>query len=408
MRSSRVRAWYAWSASNAWRAEISSLDWRERAGTGLAGLYGEYGLALLDPRRKVSEAGRARQAFDALQAYQARTLEERMQGAGLSGRAMFRRITADSLRRTVLRTDETLLDLVATPDTTFAFVVTRSALTARLLPGTRRLEPLFADWRAAVLQGASPSVAEAGLRRLSGELMGPLSTVLKPARRIVVTGGGELVLWPIAALTLPGEDAPLDASREVVGAPSATLFALLRARSRSGTGDLLAMSRTTDAAGRALPGAEREVDQLDRAYARVVARVNRGESTVPELTRNLARFDALHFAAHADAVEGSPWRSGFLLGKGTGDEAYLRAASVARMKLNARLAVLSGCQSAGADALAGEGAIGLSAGFLCAGTTTVIATLWPVEDRTAERYMAAFYAALAEGRTAAGLVTVSG
>jgi CHAT domain-containing protein len=272
---------------------------------------------------------------------------------------------------------------------------------ARLLPGSRRLESLFADWRDAALRGASPEVAEAGLRRLSTELLVPIAAALRPAQRIVVTGGGGLVLWPMAALTLPGEEQTLDASREVVAAPSASLFALLRARSRSGTGDLLAMSRTTDAAGRALPGAEREVEQLDRAYARVVARVNRGGSTVPELTRDLARFDALHFAAHADAVVGSPWRSGFLLGKGNGDEAYLRAASVARMKLKARLAVLSGCQSAGADALAGEGAIGLSAGFLCAGTTTVIATLWPVDDRTAERYMAAFYAALAGGRTAA-------
>jgi CHAT domain-containing protein len=71
------------------------------------------------------------------------------------------------------------------------------------------------------------------------------------------------------------------------------------------------------------------------------------------------------------------------------------------MKLKARLAVLSGCQSAGATALAGAGALGLGAGFLCAGTTTVIATLWPVEDRTAERYMEAFYTALAEGKSAA-------
>ena len=71
------------------------------------------------------------------------------------------------------------------------------------------------------------------------------------------------------------------------------------------------------------------------------------------------------------------------------------------MKLKARLAVLSGCQSAGAATLAGEGALGLTSGFLCAGTTTVVATLWPVEDRTAELYMGAFYASLATGQDAA-------
>src|SRR5262249_11921285 len=85
--------------------------------------------------------------------------------------------------------------------------------------------------------------------------------------------------------------------------------------------------------------------------------------------------------------------------RGTGDDAYFRASNVARLKLRARLAVLSGCQSAGATALAGEGALGLSSGFLTAGTRTVVATLWPVEDRSAERYMRAFYGALAAGRS---------
>jgi CHAT domain-containing protein len=366
-------------------------------------MFSELGLACLDPRRGVPEPRRAQQAFDALQAFQARTLEERMQGVGLAARAMTRRVTADSLRGAVLRADEALLDLVATPETTFAFVITRGAVTAHLLPGTRRLDPLFADWRDALLGGAGDGVANAGLARLSGELLTPLADALRPARRIIVTGGGALTLWPFAALTLPGENGPLDATREIVAAPSATLFALLRGRAarRAAPGDLLAVSRTTDAAGRDLPGAERELAQLDHAYAHIVVRRNRGERTVPELTADLPRFDALHFAAHTDAVAGSPWRSGFLLGRGTGDDAYLRASTVARMKLRARLAVLSGCQSAGATALAGEGALGLTAGFLCAGTTTVIATLWPVEDRTAEQYMGAFYGALAEGQSAA-------
>ena len=386
-----------------WRAEISDLEWRERAGSGLSGMFAELGLACLDPRRGVPEARRAQQAFDALQTFQARTLEERMQGLGLAARAMTRRVTADSLRRAVLRPDEALLDLVATPETTFAFVVTRGAVVARLLPGTRRLDPLFADWRGGMLGGAAAGVADAGLARLSAELLAPVADALRPARRIVVTGGGPLAMWPFAALTLPGEGVPLDATREVTAAPSATLLTLLRGRATRapGAGDLLALSRTTDAAGRDLPGAEREIADLGRGYTRVVVRRNRGERTVPELIVDLPRFDALHFAAHAEAEAGSPWRSGFLLGRGTEDDAYLRASTVARMKLKARLAVLSGCQSAGATTLAGEGALGLTSGFLCAGTTTVIATLWPVEDRTAEQYMVAFYGALADGQDAA-------
>jgi tetratricopeptide (TPR) repeat protein len=383
-----------------WRAKISSLEWRERAGSGLSGLFAEYGLALLDPRRRTPEPARARQAFDALQVFQARTLEERMHGAGLAGRSMAARVTADSLRHGVLQPGEALLDYVSTPDTTFAFVVTRAGIVARLLPGATRLDALYRDWRDVMLGGADTRTVEQGLRRLSAELLAPIAASLAQAQRVIVSGGGSIALWPVGALTLPGESGPIGERREIASAPSATLFALLRARGPKapGEGRMLALCRTTDAAGNDLPGAERELALLDRTYANVVVRRN---PSVSEVTTGMGGYDALHFAAHAEASAATPWRSGFLLGKGTGDDAYLRASSVARLKLKARLAVLSGCQSAGATALAGEGALGLSSGFLSAGTTTVIATLWPVDDRSAELYMAAFYTSLAAGRPVA-------
>jgi len=403
-----ARAARAWER---WRAKISDLEWRERAGSGLAGMFTEYGLALLDPRRRAPEALRAQQAFDALQAFQARTLEERMHGAGLAGRAMDTRVSADSLRRAVLVRGECVLDLVATPDTTFAFVVTRGGVAARLLPGTRRLDALYRDWRDAMLAGAAAPVVEGGLARLSAELLGPLAPLLRESRRVVVSGGGPLALWPLGALTLTGEPGPMGERRDLACVPSATLFAQSRARGEATSAAaprLLALSRTTDAAGRALPGAERELTMLDRAYERVTVRENKGDRVLSDLTFDLAGYDALHFAAHAEAAPGTPWRSGFLLGRGAGDDAYFRASSVARLRLKARLAVLSGCQSAGATALAGEGALGLSAGFLSAGTRTVVATLWPVDDGAAEQYMDAFYARLSAGRNVAAAAREAG
>jgi CHAT domain-containing protein len=326
-----------------------------------------------------------------------------MHGAGLAGRAMAARVSADSLSRAVLGPGEALLDWVATPETTFAFVVTRGGVTARTLPGTVRLDALHRDWRDAMLAGAESPVVEDGLARLSTEALAPLAPALRGAHRVIVTGGGALALWPWGALTLPGEAAPLGERREVACVPSASLFATLRARGNAAgaTPRLLAVSRTTDAEGRALPGAVREMDMLGRDFAHVTVRENRGDRPLRELTADLAGFDALHFAAHVEADPGTPWRSGLLLGSGTGDGAYFRASNVARLKLRARLVVLSGCQSAGATAVAGEGAIGLSTGFLSAGTRTVVATLWPVADRDAERYMSAFYDGLAGGRTVA-------
>ena len=389
-----------------WRGEISDLEWRERSGSGLADLFSEYGLALLDPRRGGTPARRAREAFDALQVFQARTLEERMHGSGLAGAAMRARVAADSLRRGVLRDGELLVDVVTSPDTSLAFLVTRGGIAVCGLPGADRLARLGADWRDATLAGADAAVVAAGLQRLSNVLLAPMADAVRGSRAVIVSGGGPLALWPIAALTVPGESAPLGAAREISSVPSATLLAVLRARrDASPAGPLLAVGRTTDAAGRDLPGAALELRSLGTRYAGAVVRVHRGERSVPDLTRDLARWNVLHFAAETEVRPGNPWRSGMLLGRGTGDEAFLRASRVAGMKLGARLAVLSGCQSAGATTLEGEGAIGLAGAFLCAGTSSVVATLWPVEDQVAQRFTDAFYSQLAAGRTVAAAVS---
>jgi len=387
-----------------WRAGISDLEWRERSGAGLAELFSEYGLALLAPGRGSTASRRAREAFDALQAFQARTLEERMHGAGLAGAAMRARVSSDSLRRGVLRDGELLVDAVSSPETTLVFLVTRAGVAVTGLPGSDRLAAIYGDWRDAALSGADDAMVAAGLRRLSEVLLGPLSESLRGSRRVIVSGGGPLALWPIAALTPSGEKAPLGETREIFSVPSATLLAALRARGAAASGgSLLAVGRTVDAGGRELPGAERELRALGARYAGAVVRVHRGDRTVAELTGDLGRWNVLHFAAETETRPGNPWRSGLLIGRGNGDEAFLRASRVAGMKLGARLAVLSGCQSAGAT-LPGEGAVGLAGAFLCAGTSSVVATLWPVEDRVAERFTEAFYAHLAQGRTVAAAV----
>ena len=71
------------------------------------------------------------------------------------------------------------------------------------------------------------------------------------------------------------------------------------------------------------------------------------------------------------------------------------------MQLPARLAVLSSCRSGGGRILSGEGVQGLCGAFLSAGVRAVVATLWPVDDRTTSRLMELFYSELAGGKTVA-------
>jgi CHAT domain-containing protein len=73
------------------------------------------------------------------------------------------------------------------------------------------------------------------------------------------------------------------------------------------------------------------------------------------------------------------------------------------VRVDARLVVLSACQSGQFDILrAPDEVMGLPAGFLRAGSAAVVATLWPVDDEATALLMARFYEVLRERSDEAG------
>ncbi|MFO0820718.1 MAG: CHAT domain-containing tetratricopeptide repeat protein [Pirellulales bacterium] len=81
------------------------------------------------------------------------------------------------------------------------------------------------------------------------------------------------------------------------------------------------------------------------------------------------------------------------------DDGILRAIEVAQMDLGAaELVVLSACETALGEAVAGEGLLGLQRAFQVAGARTVVASLWKVDDSATELLMERFYLNLWEKR----------
>jgi hypothetical protein len=146
-----------------------------------------------------------------------------------------------------------------------------------------------------------------------------------------------------------------------------------------------------------LVGAELEVRQLGTRYRDVAVRVI-DEGVPPLAIEDLKGFASLHFATHVRTNDESPWQSAIQIYP-PDDPANLRASEIAEVRLDAKLAVLSSCNSAGGRVLSGEGVLGLSSAFIGAGVPAVLATLWAVEDRATERFVDHFYSSLAEGAT---------
>ncbi|MEM7035969.1 MAG: CHAT domain-containing protein, partial [Bacteroidota bacterium] len=75
----------------------------------------------------------------------------------------------------------------------------------------------------------------------------------------------------------------------------------------------------------------------------------------------------------------------------------LRAEELQHVPLKADLVVLSACET-GVGAIApGEGTLSLARSFLASGASTVVSTLWKVDDQSSAELMQTFYREIAAG-----------
>jgi len=105
----------------------------------------------------------------------------------------------------------------------------------------------------------------------------------------------------------------------------------------------------------------------------------------------------IHFATHTILNSERPDLSGIVLSlvdeSGNPLDGFLRLHEIYNLKLNSNLVVLSSCNSAfgGGDDM---NFVGLTTGFMYAGTPRVVASLWSVDDRATAELMKRFYKAM--------------
>ena len=101
--------------------------------------------------------------------------------------------------------------------------------------------------------------------------------------------------------------------------------------------------------------------------------------------------DILHFATHAELNEDDPLSSAVLLAKEGKEDGRLEVREIFGMDLKANLVVLSGCDTALGKLSTGDELVGLTRAFIYAGTPSVVASLWSVDDSSTAQLMASFY-----------------
>jgi CHAT domain-containing protein len=126
----------------------------------------------------------------------------------------------------------------------------------------------------------------------------------------------------------------------------------------------------------------RHVDIIDHAAAKTSAIKDKSDR----------QFAILHFSTHAGARDSQLAEIQFI-------DTSLNQQEIAQLKLHASLVVLSACETATGRFQKGEGVMGLARSFIMAGSNSVVATLWQVNDQTTAGIIAAFYNYLADGET---------
>ena len=119
---------------------------------------------------------------------------------------------------------------------------------------------------------------------------------------------------------------------------------------------------------------------------------------------DLTQYSILHFATHAVMGDQVKWinQPALILSPdltGEPDDGLLKMSEIFNLQLNASLVVLSACETARGKTSRGEGIVGLTSAFLFAGSRSVVASLWDVNDESTSLFMEYFYAALNQGLT---------
>jgi CHAT domain-containing protein len=262
--------------------------------------------------------------------------------------------------------------------------------------------------------------------RLSQMLLGPVTEQLGTKRLIVVTEGA-LQYVQFEALPTPNASYLIQ-TNEIVVLPSMSTLMIMRAeRNRVaspgkivavfadpvfGPGDERVKSRelsptvahaassSSDQPAHVLPRLAYASDEVDA----IVAAAPWGSTMVAKgldancetaMSPRVGEYQIIHFATHGFLSSEHPELSAIVLSEvdqnGVEKNGLLSLPDIYSLDLSAELVVLSACQTALGKDIKGEGWVGLTHSFMSAGSKSVVASLWKVDDRATSILMSDFY-----------------
>ncbi|MDB6043353.1 MAG: hypothetical protein JWM63_1904 [Gammaproteobacteria bacterium] len=349
------------------------------------------------------------------------------------------------LTRTLRQLDATLVEYAVGSHDMFAFIVGANGTRVVRLGDSREIASASADLRDRLRDAeAAPSDVRVAAGRLARLVLWPLTGFLT-TQRIVFVPDDSLHTVPLAALPWSSDSAQqlVLQHAETAIIPSALFLMQVHSEATAHSeaprieliGDPVfrvsdwrrecidseaTQTKTTFHPTRMqsdwtqslprLPGTRAEVAEIGKLAreSRPASRIETliGCAAVPSALRKAANIDVdlLHIATHARIDAQRPRLSALALSPEAGTEGSASAfglLDILGLKLNARLVVLSACETSRGRLLPGEGVLGPAQAFLQAGSAAVLASYWRVDDQVTSSFMQRFYKYLLTDRLSA-------
>lgn len=349
-------------------------------------------------------------------------------------------ITLQELQN-VLKEDELMLRYFVSPDKLYAFIISKKEF---------NVIPIGIN-EASINQLVENYLDSIGIKdyaeikkystRLANEVFKPLKGYLKKRENIIIVPDGELIKVPFESYIIDRDDSRnpvyLVSEYRVKYVQSATVLALIRKHyKREGTtnhfigfGDPVydyanfkkeqpeVGTQSTEKGSITgeihhkkydkeggifvrLIGSGEEVETIADFFkrrsqqAKIYKRVEANETNAK--SSDLINFDYIHFSCHGVMGDGF---QGLVLSQvpGSPEDGYLTLNEIMNCDYNARLVVLSACQTGKGEMTKGEGVTGLTQAVMYAGTPAVVASLWGVDEDATKDLLVAFYKYMVEG-----------
>lgn len=313
----------------------------------------------------------------------------------------------------------------------------------------RRVYELLSERDPSARNGAIEAVYKDASEKLSQMLLAPALSQLK-GKRLVFVSDGALHYIPFGALPFPrasenrlAANQSLALGFEIVSLPSASVLAVLRREKANRTlatrslavfadpvfsskDSRLTIATADPVKAERLEDSKSSRPMLERAFSlrdgtdgsltitRLPFTRREAEAILSNsptelnlqaldfaanrervLSKELGSYRIVHFATHGLLNSEHPDLSGIVLSlvdeQGKQVDGFLRLNEIYNLNLSAELVVLSACQTALGKEVKGEGLIGLTRGFMYAGSPRVVASLWKVDDVATAEFMKVFY-----------------